>query len=79
MGDSEQHHNRLLEPGLRAQLCNEQIERIKAEVHEAFAEKLQSAKTREEKRAIKHEMKGEIQRRTEALRDEADCDTPDCL
>lgn len=79
MGDSEQQQSRLLAPGVREQLRDEQIERIKAEVREAYAERLRAAESRTEKRAIKDEMKAEIDRRSEALRREAELDTPDCV
>ena len=79
MGDSKQQQNRLLGPGLRAQFRDEQIEQIKADVREAYAEKLQAAGTRDDKGTIKKEMKAEIKRRTEALRDKRNRDTPNCL
>lgn len=79
MGDSKKQQNRLLAHDLRALFRDEQIEQIKAEVHEAYAERLRAAGTRKEKWSIKNEMKAEIDRRTEALRREAKPDTPDCV
>lgn len=79
MGDSKQQHNRLLAPDLRAQFRDEQIEHIKAEVREGYAENLQATETQDEKRAINKEMKAEFKRRTEALRRESEFNTPDCL
>ena len=79
MVDPKHQQNRLLAPGLRAELRDEQIERIKTEVREAFAERLRAAGTRKEKRVISNEIEAEIDRRTEALRGETKHDTPDCL
>ncbi|MCH7592289.1 MAG: hypothetical protein IH989_05885 [Planctomycetes bacterium] len=79
MGDSKQQQNRLLAHDLRAQFRDEQIEQIKAEVREAYAGRLRAAGSRAEKQTIKNEMKAEIDRRTEALRREAELDTPDSI
>lgn len=79
MVDPKQQQNRLLAPGLRDELRDEQIERIKTEVREAFAERLRAAETRMKKRLVRNEIEAEIDRRTEALRSEAKRDAPDCL
>ena len=79
MGDSKQHENRLLSHDVRVQLRNEQIERMTAEIRKIYSQKLKAARTRDEKLAIRNDMKAEIKRRTEALRREYGLDTPDCI
>ena len=79
MGESKSARLRLLPHDIRGEFRDEQIEQIKSEVEAAFAERIGTAKSRGEKRALGKAMNAEIARRTETLRREADRDTSDCV
>ena len=78
-GDRDHAKLRLLPRGVRDELRQRQVAAIEAEVNKSYADRIRSAPTRAEKRALRARRDAEIEKRIGPLMRERAADAPRCL